>query len=148
MVYFIEQLITTYGTDPALTRIADSYEFDLVPVMNVDGFLFGWENDQFRTCKCSLVQQSHPAVFFLRVALPLKLAAYRAQDSLQAPRQPRGARGLRARHPWFLRRLLRHRPEPELGRQLVRHRRERQPLLRPVTPCRFLKPREHLFNSP
>jgi hypothetical protein len=49
MVYFIEQIITTYGTDPALTRIADSFEFDLVPVMNVDGFLFGWANDQFRT---------------------------------------------------------------------------------------------------
>ena len=49
MVYFIEQLITTYGTDPALTRIADSFEFDLIPVMNVDGFLFGWANDQFRT---------------------------------------------------------------------------------------------------
>jgi murein tripeptide amidase MpaA len=49
MVYFIEQLITTYGIDPALTRIADAYEFDLVPVMNIDGFLFGWENDSFRT---------------------------------------------------------------------------------------------------
>ena len=49
MVYFIEQLITTYGADPAATRIADSYEFDLIAVMNVDGFLFGWENDAFRT---------------------------------------------------------------------------------------------------
>ena len=28
MVYFIEQIITTYGNDPALTRIADNYEFD------------------------------------------------------------------------------------------------------------------------
>ena len=37
MVYFIEQLITTYGIDPALTRIANSYEFDLIPVMNIDG---------------------------------------------------------------------------------------------------------------
>ncbi len=40
MVYFIEQLITTYGIDPALTRIANSYEFDLIPVMNIDGTSF------------------------------------------------------------------------------------------------------------
>ena len=59
MVYFIEQLITTYGTDPALTRIADSFEFDLIPVMNVDGFLFGWANDAFRTWRKTVRPFSH-----------------------------------------------------------------------------------------
>lgn len=59
MVYFIEQIITSYGEDPALTRIADNFEFDLIPVMNVDGFLFGWENDQFRTWRKT--RSMHPA---------------------------------------------------------------------------------------
>ena len=59
MVYFIEQIITTYGTDPALTRIADEFEFDLIPIMNVDGYLFAWENDQFRTWRKS--RSIHPA---------------------------------------------------------------------------------------
>ena len=59
MVYFIEQIITTYGIDPALTRIADEFEFDLIPIMNVDGYLFAWENDQFRTWRKS--RSIHPA---------------------------------------------------------------------------------------
>jgi murein tripeptide amidase MpaA len=69
MVYFIEQIITTYGRDPALTRIADNYEFDLIPVMNVDGFLFGWANDQFRTWRKTRSTHEANAVAFAECEL-------------------------------------------------------------------------------
>ena len=48
-VYFFEQLLTQYGTDPDVTRLVDAYEWILVPVVNVDGFEFGWDSDSFRT---------------------------------------------------------------------------------------------------
>ena len=48
-VYFFEQLVLGYELDPDITRLVEGYEGILVPVVNVDGFEFGWDSDQFRT---------------------------------------------------------------------------------------------------
>ena len=37
MVFFIEQILTKYGQDAVVTRLADAFDFDLIPIMNVDG---------------------------------------------------------------------------------------------------------------
>jgi hypothetical protein len=48
-VYFFEQLVTGYGEDADMTTLVDNYEWTLIPIVNVDGYEFGWENDNFRT---------------------------------------------------------------------------------------------------
>ena len=32
-----------------ISRLLEGFEWVLAPVVNVDGFEFGWENDNFRT---------------------------------------------------------------------------------------------------
>jgi hypothetical protein len=48
-VYFFEQLVSGYGEDEDITALVDNYEWILVPIVNVDGYEFGWDNDNFRT---------------------------------------------------------------------------------------------------
>jgi hypothetical protein len=48
-VYFFEQLVTGYASDAEITALLERFEWILVPVVNVDGFEFGWSNDAFRT---------------------------------------------------------------------------------------------------
>jgi hypothetical protein len=48
-VYFFEQLVVGYQSDPNIIRLLEGFEWILVPVINVDGFEFAWNNDAFRT---------------------------------------------------------------------------------------------------
>lgn len=48
-VYFFEQLVTGYGEDEDITVLVNNYEWILVPIVNVDGYEFGWDDDNFRT---------------------------------------------------------------------------------------------------
>ncbi len=41
MLAFAESLLTKYGTDPFITRIVDSVEIYLVPLLNPDGYIAG-----------------------------------------------------------------------------------------------------------
>jgi len=43
VLFLIEKLITGYGTDPDATKILDLFQFLVVPVINVDGYVFTWE---------------------------------------------------------------------------------------------------------
>ena len=45
--YFATRLLENYGVDPNITDLLDHVEFYLVPVMNVDGFLYTWSNNRF-----------------------------------------------------------------------------------------------------
>lgn len=45
--YFIEQLVSGYGTDARITRLLDELEWVFVPMMNPDGFSFTWSDERF-----------------------------------------------------------------------------------------------------
>ncbi|MCP4251624.1 MAG: hypothetical protein GY778_31690 [bacterium] len=40
--YFATYLLDKYGTDPTVTDLVDNVEFLLIPVFNVDGFIYAW----------------------------------------------------------------------------------------------------------
>jgi murein tripeptide amidase MpaA len=45
--YFANSLLSNYGTDPAVTDLLDNVEFYLVPVFNVDGYIYTRTTDRF-----------------------------------------------------------------------------------------------------
>ena len=46
MVYFFEKLVRGYSEDPDVTRLLEAFEWIMVPVVNLDGFEFSWDNDR------------------------------------------------------------------------------------------------------
>ncbi len=44
--YFATHLLQNYGTDPVATDLVDNVEFFLIPVFNVDGYLYSWGPDR------------------------------------------------------------------------------------------------------
>ena len=45
--YFATHLLENYGIDPVLTDLVDHVEFFLIPVFNVDGYIYTWTNDRY-----------------------------------------------------------------------------------------------------
>jgi len=45
--FFATHLLENYGSDPVITDMVDNVEFFLVPVFNVDGYLYTWSNDRY-----------------------------------------------------------------------------------------------------
>lgn len=44
--YLARHLLENYGTDPAITDLVDNVEFYLIPVFNVDGYIYTWTNNR------------------------------------------------------------------------------------------------------
>ncbi len=44
--YIADQLIRQYGLDPALTALVDTHVFYIVPIVNVDGYVYTWTNNR------------------------------------------------------------------------------------------------------
>jgi hypothetical protein len=45
-MYLAETLLTRYGADPDVTRVVDRAETFIVPVVNVDGYVYSWTTDR------------------------------------------------------------------------------------------------------
>ncbi|CAH1778860.1 unnamed protein product [Owenia fusiformis] len=46
VMYVIEQLLTGYGTDASVTPLLDNYDWYIMPLINVDGYLNTWNVDR------------------------------------------------------------------------------------------------------
>ncbi len=46
VMYFADQLVAGYGSDPRITSLLNSVEVIIVPVMNPDGYTYTWTNDR------------------------------------------------------------------------------------------------------
>jgi len=46
MCYMISKLVTNYGVDPVVTKILDTYEWHIAPVVNPDGYAYTWTVDR------------------------------------------------------------------------------------------------------
>ncbi|MCC6907898.1 MAG: hypothetical protein IT430_08175 [Phycisphaerales bacterium] len=44
--YIADQLIRQYGVDPALTALVDSHVFYIIPIVNVDGYVYTWTSNR------------------------------------------------------------------------------------------------------
>ncbi|KAM4042212.1 mast cell carboxypeptidase A-like [Anomaloglossus baeobatrachus] len=45
--WFVMEAIKTYGKDKEMTKLLDSLIFHVLPVLNVDGYVFTWTDDRF-----------------------------------------------------------------------------------------------------
>ena len=45
--YFATHLVSNYGIDDQITDLVDHVEFFLIPVFNVDGFIYSWNTDRY-----------------------------------------------------------------------------------------------------
>ncbi|KAM5163953.1 mast cell carboxypeptidase A-like [Mantella aurantiaca] len=44
--WFVKEAIQTYGKDKAMTKLLDNLIFHVLPVFNIDGYIFTWTNDR------------------------------------------------------------------------------------------------------
>ncbi|XP_069583705.1 mast cell carboxypeptidase A-like isoform X2 [Ranitomeya imitator] len=44
--WFVTEAIRTYGKDKEMTRLLDSLTFHVLPVLNIDGYIWTWTNDR------------------------------------------------------------------------------------------------------
>ncbi|KAG8580869.1 hypothetical protein GDO81_007449 [Engystomops pustulosus] len=45
--WFVTEALRTYGKDKVMTKLLDSMTFHVLPVFNVDGYVYTWTNDRF-----------------------------------------------------------------------------------------------------
>ena len=45
--YLANHLVENYGVDPDITDLVDNVEFFLIPVFNVDGYIYSWTTDRY-----------------------------------------------------------------------------------------------------
>jgi len=45
-IYFAEQLLTKYGSDPEVTDLVDNIEFLIIPIANPDGYEYAWNSER------------------------------------------------------------------------------------------------------
>jgi len=43
-VYFIDYLLTSYGQDADATKLVDTFEWHIMPVINADGYVYTWSD--------------------------------------------------------------------------------------------------------
>jgi murein tripeptide amidase MpaA len=46
-LFFATHVLANYGIDPAVTELVDGAEFFVIPVFNVDGYLYSWDTYRF-----------------------------------------------------------------------------------------------------
>ncbi|XP_071480102.1 carboxypeptidase B-like [Diadema antillarum] len=46
VMYITNSLLENYGIDPDVTEILDTFDFVIVPAVNVDGYIYSWTNDR------------------------------------------------------------------------------------------------------
>ncbi|XP_063775641.1 mast cell carboxypeptidase A-like [Pseudophryne corroboree] len=44
--WFVDEALRTYGKDKAMTKLLDSLTFHVLPVFNIDGYVWSWTNDR------------------------------------------------------------------------------------------------------
>ncbi|XP_016131518.1 carboxypeptidase B [Sinocyclocheilus grahami] len=44
--WFINEAVSTYGSDPEMTNLLDRMDFFVLPVFNIDGYEYTWTNDR------------------------------------------------------------------------------------------------------
>jgi len=44
--WIMNKFITGYGTDPTVTQLLDTFEWDFIPITNPDGYNFAWTGDR------------------------------------------------------------------------------------------------------
>ncbi|XP_067851121.1 carboxypeptidase B-like [Heptranchias perlo] len=44
--WFVQEVVSTYGSDPTITKVLDTMDFLVVPVINVDGYSYTWSNNR------------------------------------------------------------------------------------------------------
>ncbi|XP_048398386.1 carboxypeptidase B-like [Stegostoma tigrinum] len=44
--WFVKEAVSTYGSDPIMTKVLDTVDFFVVPIINVDGYAFTWSNNR------------------------------------------------------------------------------------------------------
>ncbi len=42
-ILLLQQIVENYGTDESVARLLDKYDFHVLPVMNPDGYVYGWD---------------------------------------------------------------------------------------------------------
>ncbi|KAK2184390.1 hypothetical protein NP493_267g01000 [Ridgeia piscesae] len=46
LLYFIQQFVTNYDHDPTVKKLIDTFDWYLLPVFNVDGYVYSWKEDR------------------------------------------------------------------------------------------------------
>ncbi|XP_013799771.1 carboxypeptidase B [Apteryx mantelli] len=44
--WFVKEAVGTYGKDSVMTKLLDSLDFYILPVLNIDGYIYTWTNDR------------------------------------------------------------------------------------------------------
>ncbi|XP_006007910.1 carboxypeptidase B [Latimeria chalumnae] len=44
--WFVKEAVRTYGTDKLMTRLLDQLDFYVLPVLNIDGYVYSWTNNR------------------------------------------------------------------------------------------------------
>ncbi|NXP45433.1 CBPB1 Carboxypeptidase, partial [Heliornis fulica] len=44
--WFVKEAVETYGKDPVMTTLLNSLDFYVLPVVNIDGYVYTWTNDR------------------------------------------------------------------------------------------------------
>ncbi|XP_062438671.1 carboxypeptidase B [Rhea pennata] len=44
--WFVKEAVETYGKDSVMTKLLDSLDFYILPVLNIDGYVYTWKNNR------------------------------------------------------------------------------------------------------